>query len=796
MKVSWRWLSEFIVLPDDDPEQLAGSLASLGHEVEGYELLEPQFNGVVVARVTAIRAHPNADKVRLATIDFSSGELEVVCGAWNFDEGATVAYATVGSELAGGFKVDEREIRGVMSPGMIASERELGLADDHEGILLLDSGLELGSDVRDHVDLPDVVFDLSITPNRPDAMSMLGIARDLAAKFELEVRDREVEVTEQDPPSDLVVTIEDAEACPRFVARLARNVSVGPSPLWMRQRLERAGVRPISNVVDITNYVMLEMGQPLHAFDHDLVRGGQLRVHRAVEGTTMTTLDEVARDLDPDDIVISDAEGISSLAGVMGGSISEVGDATTNVLVEAANWHPPSILYTSKRHNLRTEASARFERGVDPNLPFRAATRATALLVELAGAEAASGVVDLYRTPVAPAEVALPIDEIERLLGTAFSSEHAANLLARLGLEVSGTDPLQVLVPTYRPDVTRPADLIEEIARLHGYDQFPATLPRGTGGGLSPAQTRERNVRARLVGAGLTEAATLSFMSAGDLDVLGVPADDERRLTIKVKNPLSEEEEILRSTLLPGLLKVAARNLSYGESGVALFEIGSVFLARPSPFYERLPDQPHHVGLLMTGQPGSPGLNTEPREADVFELTAVVENLLSGLGIQDFELQQQARAGYHPGRGAALIINGREAGSVGEIHPAAARTFGISGRVGVAEIALAPLLEPVPVWSLEEPSTYPYLQFDLAFELSDDIPSSSLIAAVHEAQAEVESVRLFDEFHLGDGRKSLAVRVVLRAQDRTLTNEEAAPVRHAIIQHVATRLGGTLRGAG
>lgn len=510
----------------------------------------------------------------------------------------------------------------------------------------------------------------------------------------------------------------------------------------------------------------------------------------------MTTLDEVARDLDPDDIVISDAEGISSLAGVMGGSISEVGDATTNVLVEAANWHPPSILYTSKRHNLRTEASARFERGVDPNLPFRAATRATALLVELAGAEAASGVVDLYPAPVAPAEVALPIDEIERLLGTAFSSEHAANLLARLGMEVSGTDPLQVLVPTYRPDVTRPADLIEEIARLHGYDQFPPTLPRGAGGGLSPSQTRERNLGARLVGAGLTEVATLSFMSAGDLDVLGVPADDERRLTIKVKNPLSEEEEILRSTLLPGLLKVAARNLSYGESGVALFEIGSVFLARPSSFYERLPDQPHHVGLLMTGQPGSPGLNTEPREADVFELTAVVENLLSGLGIQDFELQQQAQAGYHPGRGAALIINGREAGSVGEIHPTAARTFGISGRVGVAEIALAPLLEPVPVWSLDEPSTYPYLQFDLAFELSDNIPSSSLIAAVHEAQAEVESVRLFDKFHLGDGRKSLAVRVVLRAQDRTLTNEEAAPVRQAIIQHVATRLGGTLRGAG
>ena len=796
MKVSRQWLSEFIDLPEGDPETLAASLASLGHEVEGIELLEPQFSGVIVAKVTAIRAHPDADKIRLATVDFGSGELEVVCGAWNFAEGATVAYATVGSELAGGFKVDEREIRGVVSPGMISSERELGLSEDHEGILLLDAGVELGSDVRDYVDLPDVVFDLSITPNRPDAMSMLGIARDLAAKFEVGLREPHVELAEHDPPSTLKVTVEDSEACPRFVARLARGLQLGPSPLWMRQRLERAGVRPISNVVDVTNYVMLELGQPLHAFDNDLVRGGMLRVHRADAGTTMTTLDDVARDLAAEDIVISDAEGITSLAGVMGGSISEVNDGTSNVLIEAANWHPPSILYTSKRHNLRTEASARFERGVDPNLPLQAASRAIALLAELAGAEAASGVADVYPTPVEPALVELSVSDVERLLGTAFTSVESAGLLTRLGMTVSGTDPLKVEVPTYRPDVTRPVDLIEEIARLHGYDQFPPTIPRGPGGGLSPAQHRERDLRARLVGAGFTEVTTLSFMSADDLDVLGVPSEDERRLTIRVKNPLSEQEEILRSTLLPGLLKVAASNVSYGESGLTLFEIGSVFLARPSPRYESLPDQPHRVGLLLTGEAGSAGLKSESREADVFNMTAALENLLSGLGIRNYELRQQAQPGYHPGRAAALIINGEEVGSVGEVHPAAVRTYGLSGRVSAAEITLQPLLEATPLWQLNEPSTYPYLQFDLAFELNDEVPTANLVDSVHEAHAEVESVRLFDEFPLGEDRKSLAVRVILRAADRTLTNEEAAPIRQAIIQHVESNLGGTLRGAG
>ena len=475
--------------------------------------------------------------------------------------------ATVGAVLPGDFEIGAREIRGVVSEGMICSERELGFGDEHDGILVLDGDYELGRDFADYLERPDVVFDLSITPNRPDAMSMLGIARDVAAKLDLELREPEIELTESDPPTELQIEIADPLGCPRFVGREVRGVTSGPSPMWLQARLRAAGVRPISNLVDATNYVMMELGHPTHAFDLDQVAGRRLRVHRAVTGDTLTTLDDVERHLDPGDIVISDADGIVSLAGVMGGGPTEVSDATTRVLVEAAHWHPPAILYSSKRHNLRSEASARFERGIDPNLSDRAAARVAQLLVANAGGEAATRVVDVYPEPVEPWTVALPVAEIARVLGVEIDAATATGILTRLGMGVTGSDPLVVVVPTGRPDLTRPIDLVEEIARLYGYDRIPETLPHGTGGGLTPAQHRARRLRSVLMGAGLTEANTLGFIGASDLDALGLPDDDPRRATVRVKNPLSEAEETLRSTLLPGLIKAAARNLAVRAAG-------------------------------------------------------------------------------------------------------------------------------------------------------------------------------------------------------------------------------------
>lgn len=794
MRVSLNWLKDFIDLPTEEATEIAQVLAGLGHEVEGIEVLEKPFTGVEVARVVSIRPHPDADKIRLATVDRGSTTQEVVCGAWNFEEGDLVTVATVGAVLPGGFEIGAREIRGVVSEGMICSERELALGDDHDGILVLSGDYELGRDFVDYMELPDVVFDLSITPNRPDAMSMLGIARDLAAKWDLDLRMPAAEIEEVDPPTTLQIDIKDPVGCPRFVGREVRGARWGPSPMWLQARLRAAGVRPISNLVDATNYVMLELGHPTHVFDLDHIAGERLMIHRADNGDTLTTLDGTIRTLDAGDIVISDGDGIVSLAGIMGGGPTEVSDATTRVLVEAAHWHPPAILYSSKRHNLRSEASARFERGVDPNLSALAAARVTQLLVEHAGGEAASRVVDAYPAPIEPWTVEFDPAELKRVLGVSIASDEAARHLGRLGMTVSGSDRLAVDVPTYRPDLTRSIDLVEEVARLHGYDNIPETLPHGTGGGLTPEQRRARLMRAVLTGAGLTEANTLGFMSVGDLDLLGFPAEDERRSTVRVKNPLSAEEETLRSTLLPGVIRAAARNVSYGLLDVALFEVGRVFLHRPSPTDARIPDQPQHLGLIMTG--GLDGDLDGGHEADIHDLAAVLTTLAHRLGWDDVSLEQGELPGLHPGRAARIVKSGSPIGVIGELHPAAAREFDFRHRVSVAEVEVAPLLAEPEWWSFRGPSVYPPQKFDLAFEMADSVPAATLVRTVTEALgSELESVRVFDEYDLGEGRKSLAVTIVLRAPDRTMTDEETQDHRLRVIEHVHAELDAKLRGA-
>jgi phenylalanyl-tRNA synthetase beta chain len=475
MRVSLRWLREFIDLPLSDPGEIGDLLAGLGHEVEGIEVLEAPFSGIEVAKVESIRPHPDADKIRLVTVDRGGKTQEVVCGAWNFEQGDLVTLATVGAILPGGFEIGAREIRGVVSEGMICSEQELGFGDDHEGILVLQGEYEPGRDFTEYLELPDVVFDLSITPNRPDAMSMLGIARDVAAKLDLELREPVITIDEADPPTELQIEIADSTGCPRFVGREVRGVVSAPSPMWMQARLRAAGVRPISNLVDPTNYVMLELGHPTHAFDLDQVAGERLVIHRAGSGDKLTTLDEVERDLDPGDIVISDDSGIVSLAGVMGGGPTEVSDSTRRVLVEAAHWDPPAILYSSKRHNLRSEASARFERGVDPNLSGRAAARVTQLLVEHAGGEAASRVVDVYPEPVELWTVELPPAEVPRVLGIDIPVSTIAGLLSRLGIEVSGTDPI---VARIRPTAAAPAPLGTDRRRPHRGEHAGLHRPR------------------------------------------------------------------------------------------------------------------------------------------------------------------------------------------------------------------------------------------------------------------------------------------------------------------------------
>jgi phenylalanyl-tRNA synthetase beta chain len=797
MRVSLRWLADYIDLPTTDPQELRQVFASLGHEVEGVDHLEVDWQGVVVARVDHIRPHPAADKVRLCMVNTGQESIEVVCGAWNFDEGAKVAFARPGAVLAGGFEIGRRTIRGVESVGMICSEKELGLGDDHTGILVLDPDTPLGVDFAELVSRPDVVFDLTITPNRPDAMSMVGIARELSAYFQVPYHLPPLEPPSVPGGTDIRITIADPTGCHRFVGREIRNPRIGPSPFWLRERLRAAGMRPISNVVDITNFVMLELGQPLHAFDLDKLRGGQIVVRRAHPGELLTTLDGVERKLDERDLVVADAEVASGLAGTMGGEDSEVGPATGRVLLEAAAWDPPTIMHMSRRHGLRSEASARFERGVDPNLPPVAAARAARLAVEIAGAVTPAGWIDEVAVTHLPLVIELPLPEITRVLGDDVPVEEAGGLLARLHLGVMGVDPLEVTVPTYRPDLTRPIDLIEEIARLHGFDRFQEKVPAGPGGGWTEQAKRQRRLRSILAGAGLSQALNLSFLGAGDLDAFAYPADHPGRATIAVTNPLNDELASLRTALLPGVLRSLRYNLSRGQRDVALFEIGKVFSNRPWSEDSRVPAQPDRLAFAVIGGLGNEGLGERARSADVFTATAIWRLIAGGLGIEGWRLVASGEAGFHPGRCAAVVVDGVAIGHIGEIHPATAAAYELEGRVAAGELALAPLVEPPPLWQLSEPSMYPPIEFDLAFEMEAGTTAAGLLEALARvAPDQRESMSIFDDYRGPGiaGARSIAIHFVYRAPDRTLTGDDAAAIRKDLIA-AAAAAGGMLRGS-
>ena len=794
MKVPLRWLQEFIDLPTVDPVELSLVFDMVGHKVEGFETMERGWTDVVVGKVEAIAAHPDADKIRVCQVDVGAGPEQIICGAWNFSEGAYVAVARPGAVLPGGFEIGQRTIRGVDSNGMICSEKELALGDDHTGILVLDGEPVLGGDFSDLVELPDVVFELEITPNRPDAMSMHGIARDLGAYLGVDHRIPERALTTAPGSIGTKVVIEDGHGCRRFTAREIRELKIGRSPLWVRHRLAKAGVRSISNVVDVTNYVMLELGHPLHAFDADSIVGGRLVVKRAIDGEELETLDGETRSLTGEDLVIYDDEGPTSMSGTMGGARSEVSAKTTNVLMEAASWDPPTIMYMSRRHGLRSEASTRFERGVDPNLADEANRRAVAMVVDLAGGSVPEESLDVIGTPTESATISLAMSEVSRLLGPGFTRDHVGGILQRLGMDIEGEDPIRVVVPTYRPDVIRPADLVEEIARIHGYDKFESTVPIGRAGGLTREQKRFRLLRSALAGVGAQQAVTLTFVGEEDLIRLGMSLDG----LLRVKNPLREEEGRLRPSLLPGLLNAAGFNVSRGAQSVALFESGLVFAARPSDVDARLPEQTDRLAWVLVGAQGPAALGGGLLDSDASLSLAWVRHLGSVLGLSDLSFSPASPAGFHPGRTAQIVLRGRAIGYCGELSPTVARSYELPGRVGIAEIDIDPLLTPIELRQATSPSVFPPVDFDLSFLIGDGLSAADLVQATSSAGSGiVESAHVFDVF-TGQGvaadERAIAIRYRLRAADRTLTNEEVAPVRQAMID-AAYGLGAKLRGA-
>jgi phenylalanyl-tRNA synthetase beta chain len=800
VKAPLSWLRDFAPITGS-PLELADRLNEIGLIVEGIAAPGRDIAGVRTVKVLAVEKHPNADRLALVDVDPGDGNaVRVVCGAHNYVVGDIVPWAPPGAELPGGFKLERRKIRGQFSDGMLCASDELGLSDDHSGIMILSPDTPLGEDLRTVLGLDDIVFDLEITPNRPDAMSIAGVARDLAAALHVPFslpRPAAAGVIDLDPAT---LIVDAPDRCPRYVARTGR-VAVGPSPGWMAQRLTKAGMRPISNVVDVTNYVMLERGQPLHAFDLARLGGRGIVVRLAGEGEKITTLDGVERTLSAADLLICDANRVpQAIAGVMGAGDSEVSDTTTELLLESAYFTGDGILRTSKRLGLRTESSARFERGVDPNGTLIAADRAWELFAQVASGQPAVGALDEYPAPIEPIRVSLRTARVNEVLGTELDTATIRGHLEPIGFAVpDGVSAdghggvVDYVVPTYRPDCEREIDLIEEVARHHGYNNIARTLPRTKepSGGLTAVQRGRRTVRDALLGTGLSEAYTFSLVSPADLAAAGLPPEG-----IELENPLRAEESLLRTAVLPGLLKAAAFNAGHGLPDVGLFEIGHIFL--PPPEGQTLPDEREHLAVVLAGTVFR--LPHEPnRPVDGHDVVGRLETVAEALALADWSLEPGDSAGFAPGRAAVMVVDGAPVGAVGEIAPAVRATMGLTGPVAALEVNLSRLLVARRTERRSvTPSRYPASNIDLAFVVDESVPAGAARRTLARAAGDLlEDIRLFDVFRseaLGPNKKSIAFGLRFRARDRTLTDEEVGGLRQRLIDAMAKDHGASLRG--
>lgn len=826
MKTPVSWIRDYVDLPADvTTEALAARLTDLGLKLEAIEKAGDQIRGpLVVGRVLTVDAEPqkNGKTINWCTVDVGdangTGEPQgIVCGAHNFAPGDLVVVVLPGGVLPGDFEISARKTYGHVSAGMICSARELGLGEDHDGIIVLpaDAG-EPGDDAFDLLGLREEVIEFEINPDRAYALSLRGVAREAALAFDAPYRDpadRPVPAPDADGYS---VEIDDPAGCPVFVARTVTGVDPSaPTPDWMARRLTLAGMRPISLAVDVTNYVMLEMGRPIHGYDLDKLQG-PIRVRRAAEGERLTTLDGTRRELSPEDLVVTDDSGIIGLGGVMGGETTEMSETTTRVLVESAHWDAVSMFRTGKRHRISSEAGKRNERGVDPTICEAAADRVVELLVTHGGGTAEPGVTVVGKPPARPA-IRIDYDLPARITGMSIDAATVVANLEAVGCALDKDDTGLTATPAYwRPDLTDPYDLVEEVARIVGYSEVPSVLPTaGSGRGLTREQRLRRRVGRLLAGAGCVEVLSFPFVGDAAFDALGLPADDPLRRTVRIANPLSSEEPGYTTTLLPGLLRATARNLSRGAAGVALFETGTVAFPTdrgPAPIYgvewrpsddelaklmEAVPEQPLHLAVVLAGERERSGWWGEGRAADWADAIALVRRVAADLAV-DVEVRSTARMPWHPGRCAEVLVDGRAIGHAGELHPRVCSEFGLPPRSAAVEIDLDALMErapdvvPAPLFS-----TYPVAKEDVALVVDASVTVAEVEAALREGAGELlETIRLFDVYtgeQVGAGKKSLAFALRFRAPDRTLTEEETSRARDAAVAVAAERTGAVQR---
>ncbi len=803
MRLPISWLHDYVA-PELDVRVLAERLAMTGTEVDrvfshgaagGLE----QF---VVGKVVTCEQHPDADRLRLCTVELGDDEpVEIVCGAPNVAAGQTVAVARPGAVMPDGTTLKRAKLRGVVSNGMILAEDELGIGVDHAGTMVLDDALAPGTPLAGVLPLTTDVIELEITPNRPDCLGVYGVAREVHAVTGAPLAPPP---WAQDPgttglqPAGIELAVEDAELCPRFTGRVFEDVTIAPSPVWLKARLMAAGQRPINNVVDITNYVMLLTGHPLHAFDLDRVAGGRLTVRRARAGERMTTLDGQERMLDARMGLIADADGPTSIAGVMGGQRSEVEPGTTRVLMEVATWHGPTINHTANTLNLRSEASARFEKGLPPEGCMEAQVVATQLMLELTGARLVPGTLDVGTPGAAPQVIRLRDARVSGLLGAPVARERSAEVLTALGFAVTeAPDGLDVAVPHWRRnDVTREADLIEEVARIDGVERLPATIHEnrtGLPGRLTRAQRQRRRAEDALAGHGLLEVVGWSFTDPGLCDRLLLPADDPMRRLVVLENPMSEAQSVMRPTIFGSLLDIAAHNAARGSADIAIFESGNVYRRHADPT-EPLADEHHALGALLTGaaRPAT-WAEPEPPRADAMTAKALVEAVLGALRV-DWAAVQTQRPFLHPGRAGEIRCGEEVLGIFGELHPTVAATWGFDAPVAVLAIDVGRAIAHAGGSELyADLTSFPELRQDLAVIVPDDVPAARVLEIVRGAGAPlIAGAGVFDVYHgdqVGAGRVSLALHLGFRAADRTLTDDDVDARSRADRRRAARRAG-------
>jgi phenylalanyl-tRNA synthetase beta chain len=795
MRLSLNWLADFVDLTLE-PQALAERLTMAGLEVEAVEHVTPEISGVVVGKVLRVDRHPQADRLQVTEVTTGSQTYRVVCGAPNVQAGGLYPFAPPGAVIAGGHKIKAAKLRGVVSEGMLLAEDELGLSPDHVGLMELAPELPLGRDLAEALGLADVVLEVAVTANRSDCLSVLGLAREVAALLDQPLRHPEVSIPPAPEPGlQARVTILDPVHCPRYAARLLTGLTVKPSPFWLRRRLHLAGLRAINNLVDVTNYVLLEFGQPLHAFDFQRLQGGEIVVRLPQPGERhFTTLDGAQRELNHETLLICDGRQPVALAGIMGGLDSEVTDTTTQVLIESAYFNPRTIRRTGKRLGLSTEASYRFERGVDPDGVIQALERATQLMCQVGDGAVAAARLDEYPSPVYHPRLSLRVSRANQVLGTDFTQEQMLHLLRRLHLPALALDAenLVLQVPSFRGDLEREVDLIEEIARLAGFDAIPVTLPRGEVAvpRPSPEVRLERAATELLLGQGFFEVVTYTFQP----DRLGsLVSWGETTAPLRLANPLSEEQAMMRTSMLPGLLDTLRRNTLQQVLDVRLFEIAKVFVPRPG---EDLPREEPWLSGLMYGAREEAAWNATRDPVNFFDLKGVVENLLEGVLIPEVTFAADGLPGYLR-YGARVLSGDRELGVMGELQPDIGERLDLEGDIYVFNLDFAALCQSAVPPRFTPLPRYPAVYRDIALVLPDRVPAARVAAALYEyGRPWLAEARLFDVYS-GDpvppGKRSLAFRLSYRDPERTLTDDLVNSHHQALVTALEKILGAKLR---